>query len=418
MAFVIAPELQRSTRRFELYVRVTLHLGLAMELVALLVMVAGAGSTTWRLWPWLLCFVVHLALTQYWAYRLVSSIRPRRPFGRHDRLGIAGWLLVSLLAAALMPWALGIRSPWPANATLVLVVPIAVLSLRMRWWPPLLITAAIVVAAGLPMIWIAGMDASTLSGYLTAMLLLNCFLVATFWLTGWMLRVVQALDEARGQSAQLAIAEERLRISRDLHDTFGQTLATISVKSELARELARRGHVEAALAELGAIHDVADEAGRQVRQVVAGVRGADLPQELIGARALLSSAGVACRSTGSVDPAALPSALRTTLGAVLREAVTNVIRHSEAREVELGLRREAEEVVLEVVNDGAHRDPGPIGGLAGMADRMAAVGGTLTHRVDSAAGATRFHLVARAPMQATEIEPGPATPAAIAEESR
>ncbi|GAB2455512.1 sensor histidine kinase [Xylanimonas ulmi] len=216
-------------------------------------------------------------------------------------------------------------------------------------------------------------------------------------LTVWILDVVRALDSARAAEARLAVAEERLRFSRDLHDVVGRALSAVAVKSELAAELARRDDPRA-VGEMLAVRSLAQDSLREARGVVAGYRAVDLDAELAGARSLLASAGIATRIVGDVGR--LPAPVQEALAWVVREAVTNVVRHSEARTCTLDVAVDDDQVRLRVVNDGLARvaaDRGADGsggsGLAGLRERLAAVGGTLTAGRDGA----RFVLEAHAP---------------------
>ncbi|MFI5844261.1 sensor histidine kinase [Catenuloplanes sp. NPDC051500] len=211
----------------------------------------------------------------------------------------------------------------------------------------------------------------------------------------WMLNIVWELDRARAVQAGLAVAEERLRFARDMHDVLGRNLSVIALKAELAAQLAKRGR-EQAVDEMLEVRRIAQDALADVRAVVSGYRSADLADELAGARSLLASAGIECRVIG--DAAGLPETIQGTLGWVVREGVTNVLRHSDARACTVTLRSGTPgTVTLTMDNDGA-RDPGKIrygGGLLGLTERVAALGGTLT--AESTAPA-RFLLTATVPL--------------------
>ncbi|SNX62288.1 two-component system sensor histidine kinase DesK [Streptomyces sp. TLI_55] len=213
----------------------------------------------------------------------------------------------------------------------------------------------------------------------------------------WLLNAVYELDEARETRARLAVAEERLRFGRDLHDVMGRNLAVISLKSELAVQLARRGRPEAE-EQMIEVQRIAQESQREVREVVRGYREADLGVELGGAQGVLAAAGIECTVSG--EAAGLPLDVQSALGWVVREATTNVLRHGDAKRCTVAVRRTEDGVVLTVENDGAAGPSGPGGsGLAGLRERLAAVDGTLE------AGTVRegvFRLVAQVPM-VTEV---------------
>ena len=178
-----------------------------------------------------------------------------------------------------------------------------------------------VVAAGAP--WPAGVVLAIALGAGAAGIVLG------FRFSVWMLDVIREMDRTRGVELQLAVAEERLRFARDLHDVMGRNLSVIAVKSQLAGELVRRARPEAA-DEVAEINRVAQESLREVRDVVRGYRIVDVGGELAGARSVLRAAGVTCTVSGDELGAALPETTRSALGWVLREAVTNVLRHSRA----------------------------------------------------------------------------------------
>ncbi|WP_347176957.1 histidine kinase [Parafrankia sp. EAN1pec] len=186
----------------------------------------------------------------------------------------------------------------------------------------------------------------------------------TYRVSTWMLGVVWEIDRSRAAHASLAVAEERLRFARDLHDVLGYNLSLMAVQSELAARLA------------------------------------DLGAELAGAQSLLRSAGVACQVTGAASrdgrEQALPPSAQAALGWVVREATTNVIHHSEATTCAIDLEvrdgpGHARTAVLRITNDGvppvpagATRPggsppaPGAGSGLAGIEERLAGLGGVLT----------------------------------------
>ncbi|MEE1721542.1 histidine kinase [Streptomyces albidoflavus] len=228
----------------------------------------------------------------------------------------------------------------------------------------------------------------------------------------WLLQAVYELDEARHTRARLAVAEERLRFGRDLHDVLGRNLSVIALKSELAVQLARRERPEA-VEQMAEVQRIAQESQREVREVVRGYREADLYTELLGARGVLSAAGITCTVTGT--PTGLPRPVQAALAWVVREAVTNVLRHGNAAHCRIALtvvpagpRAEGRPAVAEltVENDGVpSASAGSSGssgghGLAGLRERLAAEQGTLEA---GPAGKSAFRLVARVPVPAHEV---------------
>jgi two-component system, NarL family, sensor histidine kinase DesK len=211
------------------------------------------------------------------------------------------------------------------------------------------------------------------------------FVVVADRVSEWMLVLVWQLDAARTVQARLAVAEERLRFARDFHDVLGRNLTLIAVTSDLAAGLARRGDPEA-VDKMLQVRGLAHESAREVREVVAGYRAADLDTELAGARSVLRAAGITTRVIG--DSTCLPGDAQTAFAWVLREATTNVIRHSNATTctIELGIHPStetavADTAVLRLRNDGSappldpFRAPGH--GLAGLRERVKAAGGDL-----------------------------------------
>ena len=217
-------------------------------------------------------------------------------------------------------------------------------------------------------------------------LLAGAFVVASVRTSLWLYEVVAELDRARGAQAALAVAEERLRFSRDVHDVVGRRLSTIAVGAELAASLAERGDGRAA-AQMLEVRAVAHQALREARELARGYRPTDLAQELEGARSLLRSAGIA----GETRVDGLPPAWHEAAGWVVREAVTNVLRHSRATTVRVCWLPP----LLRIENDGVpdEEDDGRGTGIAGLRERLLPLGARLD--VERAPG--RFTLVAALP---------------------
>ncbi|MEU6143478.1 histidine kinase [Streptomyces sp. NPDC047081] len=217
----------------------------------------------------------------------------------------------------------------------------------------------------------------------------------------WTLSVLWDAERSREVQARLAVAEERLRFGRDLHDVMGRNLAVIALKSELAVQLALRGRPEA-VEQMIEVQRIAQESQREVREVVRGYREADLGVELAGAQGVLSAAGIRCGVTGEVGAAAgLGGEVQSVLGWVVREATTNVLRHGDAVQCDISLHVHQNRVVLTVANDGVTSPTGDTGsGLAGLRERLSAVGGTLEA---GPAGGDGFRVTAEVPLSVREV---------------
>ncbi|MGI8688460.1 MAG: sensor histidine kinase [Thermomicrobiales bacterium] len=210
-----------------------------------------------------------------------------------------------------------------------------------------------------------------------------------------MLTTIQELRAARQEIGRLAaaeaVAEERLRFARDLHDLLGHSLSLIVLKSELAGRL-QRVDAERATGEIRDVESVAREALREVREVVAGYRQPTLATELPGARMMLAAAGIACdvddgvgsrqSAVGGSEMNALPTAADAILAWTVREGVTNIIRHSNAHHCLIRMTRTERTINVEIHDDGTCAalaqtiGAGNGGsGLAGLAERAAAHGG-------------------------------------------
>lgn len=189
-----------------------------------------------------------------------------------------------------------------------------------------------------------------------------------------LIAVNTALHATKAELAELAVASERERLARELHDVLGRTLSLIAVKAELASRLSANGDASAD-AELRDVQRLARDAVREVREAVTGERVPNVVAELESARLALVSAGIAVHVEGSGE--GITPAHEITIAWGLREAVTNVVRHSGARTCRISVAVRGTATVLEVVDDGR----GSVGaargiGLTSMADRVHALGGT------------------------------------------
>ncbi|MFP3578496.1 histidine kinase [Arthrobacter sp. SIMBA_036] len=202
------------------------------------------------------------------------------------------------------------------------------------------------------------------------------------------IRKTVQLRAAQTELAEAAVAAERSRVARDMHDILGHSLTVIAVKAELAARMletasgadpaSASASVDAAplrraAAEIAAVQDLARGALADVRATVAGYRGVNVLAELAVARTALESAGITADLPATVD--AVPARHRELFGWVLREGVTNVVRHSGAKQCRVRLT--ASEVSVE--DDGV--GPGTAGsfgnGLTGIRERVMAAGGNV-----------------------------------------
>ncbi len=213
-------------------------------------------------------------------------------------------------------------------------------------------------------------------------------------------RSAAELDRAQRIAVEMAGHRERMRLAEDLHDILGHTLEVVALKSELALRL-REVDPERADAEIAETHRLARDALREVRDVARRRRGTELGAEIVAVTHLVESAGIRVTTAGTraVPGAGTPSS--AVLGRVLREATTNLLRHSDASWCEITVREDDGGVELVVRNDGVRATPGEPasgGGLEGLGRRLGELGGRLTA---GAAGDGVFALAARVPSSAS-----------------
>jgi two-component system sensor histidine kinase DesK len=182
------------------------------------------------------------------------------------------------------------------------------------------------------------------------------------------------LLRAQEETERMAKIAERERIGRDLHDLLGHTLSVIVLKSELASRLTATSP-ERAAEEIRDVERISREALAEVRAAVRGYRSTGFDSELRAARQALETAGL--KVEAEVDSPKLSPAQENVIALALREAVTNVLRHAEATFCRLSLRSNGAFCELEVADNGrggVHREGS---GLAGMRERVEALGGAL-----------------------------------------
>jgi two-component system, NarL family, sensor histidine kinase DesK len=212
----------------------------------------------------------------------------------------------------------------------------------------------------------------------------------------WAWDIAGRLNDARLMSAELAVQDERLRFAADLHDIQGHHLQVIALKSELAARLAEVDAARAA-AEMKQVQQLSIAALQETRGLVQGYRRTTLEDEISNATRVLAAADI--DATMSAQPVGhLSPAGRHLLGLVVREATTNVLRHSHAAHADVDYHVDERRARLSISNDGAvHRPDAPPGtGLATLAERLRSAGGDLTWRLDG----DRFVVEATLPLPA------------------
>jgi two-component system, NarL family, sensor histidine kinase DesK len=180
----------------------------------------------------------------------------------------------------------------------------------------------------------------------------------------------QALAAARAELARLAAENERIRIARDLHDLLGHSLTTITVKAGLARRL---GAVDATRAnqEIAEVETLARQSLTDMRAAVSNYRDVTLTGELAAGRELLRAAGIVADLPSAAD--VVEPAHQELFGWVIREGLTNIVRHAHASSCTVRLSSSS----VEILDDGVGGGAAAGNGLSGLSERVAAAGGTV-----------------------------------------
>jgi len=213
------------------------------------------------------------------------------------------------------------------------------------------------------------LDVGMFLGFATFMAGISNFLVH------YLIGVIAELSEAQNRLAQTAVAEERLRFSRDLHDLLGHTLSVIVVKAQAVRRLATRDP-DAAAEHASNIETIGRHALTEVREAVTGYRSVGLAEELANAQSALQAAGVLVRVTH--EALGLDAHLDSLLGWVVREGSTNVLKHSDASRCTIEVTVKNGIARVEVIDDGSGGSAGDGSGLKGLRERVDEYGGVVT----------------------------------------
>ncbi|WP_345511062.1 sensor histidine kinase [Phytohabitans houttuyneae] len=305
-----------------------------------------------------------------------------------------GWLVAGAAGAAVLgavELGSGEYGRWALAPSVVVAIAATFLPVRGQWW--LLGAASAAAAVPGPVVARAAGDGGELYA---ALFPAGLVLFAGWTVLGplWAWDVASRLHAARRLSAELAVKDERLRFAGDLHDIQGHHLQVIALKSELAARLAEANPARAA-GEMREVRRLAADALRETRELVQGLRRTTLEDEIANATRVLAAADIDARMDVAPAPAGLSTAGRHLLGLVVREATTNVLRHSRAARADVAYRVDGGRARLLVSNDGAAPPADRAGtGLSTLAERLEAAGGDLTWRHDG----DRFEVAATLPV--------------------
>jgi len=211
------------------------------------------------------------------------------------------------------------------------------------------------------------------------------------------------LSLANEEIVRLSRIEERQRISRDLHDTLGHTLSLITLKSELTERFITAGHAERAVKEVQDIQATSRAALQQVRELVSGMNAVTIREEVDQAKKILSAAGVILETEGDLDAPISSPVIDNIVGLCLREAVTNVVKHSKAKKCTIKRVDEPDRLCVSVTDNGTGgiqlSTPGTVlgggNGLIGIRERLKLVEGILYCESEERIGTTLTFIVPR-----------------------
>ncbi len=337
--------------------------------------VLAESSSPWKLTIAAVCFIGALATQLCHSFPQLVLLSPGT---RYWTLGLQALLTLATL-------------PIFGQALLGLVPLLAgsvLLTLPRRFaWPAF----AVVVACSQTAIYLLGIEWNVV--YLTIEFFLNALVIFAL---SRLTELVAEVHHSRAELTRLAVTTERLRFSGDLHDLLGYSLSTIAVKCELADRLVSVS-VTRAKQELREILDTARQALVDVRTVARGYRQMSLADEARDAYTMLASTGI--HVTLDLDPAPLDPGADTVLATVLREALTNTLRHSKAEHCAITTTRTDEHIELSITNDGALTPPRSDhngSGIRSLTTRVTRLGGTL----DTLYHDSCFHITSRIPVEA------------------
>jgi two-component system, NarL family, sensor histidine kinase DesK len=367
---------------------------------------------------WIRAAVLLYLTVPFWSTHLYSGPRALSP-GKLTFLAVAtvavialtNWLIFprSMFVTREVPWAgltgivglslaiLAVAGPGGSNWVAALVVASAAIGRTLPTFRLVALGAVFCTAAGFSVYLIEGMLNSSNSLAFIAPLLAAAFAYSA----SRRILLVNNLRETRAELARMAVADERLRIARDLHDLLGHSLSLITLKAELAGRLLD-ADPERAAREVADLESVARRSLGEVRAAVTSYRQPRLAAELAAARHMLAAAGMDCQvhAPASIE---LPPAADALLAWTVREGATNVVRHSGARTVTITVSITADEVTAEIADDGVgpgwdadrHGGEHQGSGLSGLTERARAAGAEISS--GEGPGGKGFRLLVRIP---------------------
>src|SRR4051812_43731620 len=326
------------------------------------------------------------AFGMLWLLIPIADLAQSDPSPGHVALAAVG-------SVTFVAFYLGRAMRWPSSdrETIVTVAAMAILATvltRSTWGLLFVYTAAagglrlapnrnFVAVIGSTVLCVLTMSASeTDAGTIISISATTLGIGVLFMALGGVIRANIELRQARAELAELAVAEERLRFARDLHDLLGQSLSLIALKAQLAGRLLPEKPDEAAR-HVSDLQAVSREALAEVREAVGGYRSPTLAGELAGARVALEAAGIEARFES--PEVALPPSVEAVLAWTVREGATNVIRHSGARHATIRIEPGPAAANAEISDDGpgAGGADGTGHGLVGLRERVHGLGGRL-----------------------------------------
>lgn len=357
--------------KYRLYTRLVLQ----SVLVGVVVMVIVAGTRTWSVVSIVIAGIAAIAGIESQPDLAIRATERQRAIAWRFSVGVlaAVWL-VSVILANVVDGEGARNAALTASFAFFMASASVLPFVEHRWWLVLFgaVASTLLLTPHSPL---------TLGPILFGV---AAVLLWTSRMTVWGLQVITDLEHSKQVEAELTVAQERLRFSRDLHDVVGRAFSAVAVKSELAATLARAGATDRAATEMDEVKALAVTSLEDARALVRGYRNISLGTEVAGARSLLSAAGCGLRVIGT--PGDVPAEFHEAAAWVVREGTTNIVKHSSATQAVLTLSASG----LVFTNDGASGPDGAPSGIEGLRGRLRAVGAGL----DTARDGAEFTLTA------------------------